>query len=183
MSTAATQAPAISLDTPRYHLRSATPADADDEYLGWFRDEGVMRFVGPDLAGLGLEQHAAIIRSCDDRTRILLVVVERESGRRVGLLRASVDPRHGRAQTTVILADPAHRGVGAVGETHRALRLFLFESRGVRKITFSVYGAHEVMLRILPRYGAVSEGVLRGHDVVPGLGVQDVHLFAMFRPG
>jgi RimJ/RimL family protein N-acetyltransferase len=171
----------VRLETERYVLRSLEPGDVDDAYLAWFRDPALVRFIGPDLAQFTPEQHRAVARSLDNRTRFLLLVSPRAGGAPLGFLRAEVAPKHRRAQTTVAVADISQRGLGAMAECHRALRLFLFEKVDVQKIAFSVYGSNELMLRQIPKYDIVREGILRRHEWLPGVGWQDVHLFAMWR--
>lgn len=171
----------VRLETERYVLRSVELSDVDAGYLAWFRDAALVKFIGPELAAFTQEQHRAVVRSLDNRTRFLILVTPRAGGRPIGFLRAEVSPRHRRAQTTVAMADASQRGVGAMGEAHRALRLFLFHEVGVEKIAFSVYGSNELMLRQIPKYDIVREGILRRHEWLPGIGWQDVHLFAMWR--
>jgi RimJ/RimL family protein N-acetyltransferase len=168
--------------TERYIVRSAAPDDVGETYISWFRDSETMQFVDPELARLNREQHRAIVAAADNKSRMLLLIESRVDSQPIGLVRVQLEPRHQRAQTSVIIGEPSHRGRGAMIEVHRAVRVFLFEQADIQKVSFNVYGSHDLMLRQIRKLnGVVAEGVLRRHERVAGIGWQDIHLFAMFR--
>lgn len=159
------------------------PEDVGPAYLSWVGDPHTMRFVGPELTSLSAEQHRAIVASTDNRTRFLLFI-EALSEDPVGFLRVRLEPKHRRALSTVVIGDPGQRRAGAMMEAHRAVRAFLFDHASIDKLCFSVYGEHDLMLRMLEKQSYIQkEGVLRRHERLPGIGWQDVHLFAIFRDG
>jgi RimJ/RimL family protein N-acetyltransferase len=172
----------VLLRTSRYLIRSARSGDVDAEYLSWFKDPETMQFVGPDLGRLSSDEHHAVVASADHRKRMLLLVLDAAEGRKIGWMRAQLEPQHKRAQTSIVIGDHSHRRRGAMVEVHRAVRQFLFSEADVQKITFITYGSHAVMLAYLATNpDIVKEGVLKRHDWVPGVGWQDAHMFAIFR--
>ena len=171
----------MSLEGERYRIRSLTALDVDEKYLSWFQNPEVMRFVAPWMR-YSPQQHAAVIKGADNETKFMLGIFRRDSDRFIGWLRAQVYPIHERAYSTLVIGYEDEWGQGAMLDVHRCWRLFAFDNLAISKVTFSVYGQHEAMLKKLPQIpGVVSEGVSRRHEKLPGVGFQDVLRFAIFR--
>jgi [ribosomal protein S5]-alanine N-acetyltransferase len=172
----------VEIRTERFSIRSIRPADVTEEYISWFKESGTMQFIAPDMARWSREEHLKIVDSVDNRTRLLLIAEDPKDERAIGWVRAQLEPRHKRAQTSIAIGNQAYRGRGGLIEIHQAVRLFLFAEADIQKLTFMVYGANVLMLQHLANDpNVVKEGVLRRHDFVPGVGWQDAHLYAMFR--
>jgi RimJ/RimL family protein N-acetyltransferase len=170
----------VRLETPRFILRSMRAADATPRYLGWLQDPEVNRYLNCRFEEHTLESLAGYIRSHDDRSRFLLGIFCKESGRHVGNLAASCALRDETAELGVMIGDRAYWGRGVVIEARGAVLDFLFQELGMYKV-FGVTAAKNVpSLFNYRQQGYQREGVFRDQLLRDGERVDTVR-FAIFR--
>ena len=123
----------ISLRTKRFELRTATPNDACDTWLGWTRDPEVMGPLNVPVRQMSKYELASYIGSFDSISRHLILVLEKDTHTPIGFFMVESDPSHRVANFNVVIGDKNWWGKGVVNEARAALLDYFFEQRGIEK--------------------------------------------------
>lgn len=172
----------VRLTTDRFVIRSLTPEDASDRYLGWLADEEVMRYVNARFETPTWEKLLRYIAEGDDAVRFRLGVFTREDELHIGNYAAECHPVHRRADLGVLIGDRAWWGKGVVLETRPAVLGFLLGPAGMEKVCGECYGNNAPALLNYAKEGWEKEGILKSHAAFED-GRVDVVRFAVFRDG
>jgi len=155
-------------------------SDITEEYVGWLCDPQVVRFSNQRLRRHDSNTCLRYLRSFDGTENMFLAVRVREGGNVVGTITAYVSPTHGTADLGVLLGDQAYwrRGLGL--DAWMTLMSFLFEKRGLRKVTGGTVRCNVGMIKIMERSGMRLEAVRARQEIIEGE-AQDILYFAKFR--
>jgi RimJ/RimL family protein N-acetyltransferase len=152
----------VLLKTDRFELRSATPADASDRWLGWAKDPAVMEPLNMPARAMRREELAAHIASVDNQMRYLIGIFEKAGGTQIGFFMIDVDVMHRYAIFNVAIGEKGGWGKGVVNETRAALLDHLFETRGIEKAIGLPLARNFPALYNYKAQGWRHEGTLRG---------------------
>lgn len=155
-------------------------SDITEEYLGWLRDPEVVRFSNQRLHQHDSSTCLTYLRSFDGTENIFLAVRVRGGGKVVGTMTAYVSPIHGTADLGILLGDQAYWGRGLGLDAWMTLMSFLFEKRGLRKVTGGTLRCNVGMIKIMERSGMHLEAVRARQEIIEGA-AQDILYFAKFR--
>jgi RimJ/RimL family protein N-acetyltransferase len=152
----------VSLKTERFDLRSVTPADASERWLGWAKDPAVMGPLNMPAQAMRREELAGHIASVDNYTRYLVGIFDRSGGAQIGFFMIDVDPLHRCATFNVAIGDKEWWGKGVVNEARAALLDHFFETRGIEKAVGLPLARNFPALLNYKAQGWRHEGTLRG---------------------
>lgn len=155
-------------------------SDVTEEYLGWLRDPEVVRFSNQRFRQHDSNTCLKYLRSFDGTENMFLAVRVRGGGKVVGTITAYVSPTHGTADLGILLGDQAYWGRGLGLDAWMTLMSFLFEKRGLRKVTGGTVRCNVGMIKIMERSGMHLEAVRVRQEVIEGE-AQDILYFAKFR--
>lgn len=155
-------------------------SDITEEYLGWLRDSEVVRFSNQRLRQHDSTSCLKYLRSFDGTENMFLAVRARGGGKVVGTITAYVSPTHGTADLGILLGDQAYWGRGLGLDAWMTLMSFLFEKRGLRKVTGGTVRCNVGMVKIMERSGMHLEAVRVRQEIIEGE-AQDILYFAKFR--
>lgn len=160
--------PPILVDAGRFRGRSVRPADASQEIADWFADPDRIGPLNLPPRVLSLPDLRRFFDSFDNRTRILVALIDRKAERLTGFYHAEVQPLH-RLSRISFLNGPndllARRSMAALGRPLLALQ---FQRLGIEKIVAQVLTTNEVLCQHLERLGFRREGLLRAQVRGPG---------------
>ena len=107
----------VHLTTERFVVRSAEREDVTDAFLGWLADPDVMVGLNLPRKRFSRPQAVRFVLSHDNQTQFFLVIVCRGDDRPIGFFVVTVDPKHGCAETSVVVGDRDYWGKNVVIET------------------------------------------------------------------
>jgi RimJ/RimL family protein N-acetyltransferase len=152
----------VHLKTDRFELRSVTPADASDRWLGWAKDPAVMGPLNMPARVMRREELAAHIASVDNYRRFLVGIFDKVSGMQIGFFMIDVEPLHRCATFNVAIGEKEWWGKGVVNEARSALLDHFFEKRGIEKACGTPLARNFPALFNYKAQGWRHEGTLRG---------------------
>lgn len=123
----------VDLQTKRFALRSLTPSDASERWLGWLDDADVMQPLHMPARKSTLQEIATHIEQFDNDHRLLVGIFDRQSGDHIGFYMIELDKMHGLASFNVFVGDRSWWGANVVNETRAALLDHFFDERGIEK--------------------------------------------------
>ena len=152
----------VLVKTDRFDLRSVTPADASDRWLGWAKDPAIMGPLNMPARAMRREELAAHISSVDNHTRFLVGIFDKAAGVLIGFFMIDVEPVHRCATFNLAIGDKDWWGKGVVNEARAALLDHFFETRGVEKACGMPLARNFPALFNYKAQGWRHEGTLRG---------------------
>ncbi|MEE9139345.1 MAG: GNAT family N-acetyltransferase [Alphaproteobacteria bacterium] len=170
----------VRLETERFLVRSLTPADVTDRYVGWFHDPKVMDYVAMPR-GLTRKQLVKYVESFDNVSRFNLGIFTKETGLLIGYYTAECSPTSKVATLTVVIGDRDYWGKRAAVRGAAVVMDFLFETLGAHKLVGRVYSGNRSAIALNKLGGLREEGVLREHEWVPPDGWRDIVLMGLLR--
>ncbi len=142
---------------PNIYFRWATPADADQEYLGWLHDPEVLRWLS--FPSHRLTDLRAYIRSQVNNRRVaffiiherpLLLMTSPKTDRRIGTLKL-VKEKNGTATLGLILGRSRGRGFGV--EAIKLACQFALEHWGIRQVECGIHAENSRSIRAFEKSG------------------------------
>lgn len=172
----------VSLSTPRFNLRSLTPADVSDRWCEWSNDPQVMEPLNVATRRLSKDELRRYIARFDNDNSYLIGVFTKAMSQHIGFYAVEVSKAHATGSFNLVIGDKHHWGKGVVNEVRAALLDEFFENRGVEK----AYGVP--LARNFPAVfnykaqGWKLEGVFRGQckSITDGARLDQYH-FGMLR--
>jgi RimJ/RimL family protein N-acetyltransferase len=155
----------ISLRTKRFDLRTATPNDAGDVWLGWTRDPEVMGPLNVPVRQMSKYELASYIGSFDNVNRHLIVVLEKGASIPIGFFMVETEAVHRVANFNVVIGDKSWWGKGVVNEARAALLDYFFEQQGIEKACGSPLARNFPAVFNYKAQRWRHEGTLRGQRV------------------
>ncbi|WP_169569890.1 GNAT family N-acetyltransferase [Sneathiella limimaris] len=170
----------LTLETEHYSLTSVDPDNIPDEFVTWFADPEIMRFMN-DPMNLDKQQLGQYFSTYNNKTRIALLIRDKGNQRPVGIFKVYVERPHARCHTSVLIGDRAYWGKGVVIEVRERIIRFLFTAYKLEKICGFVRARNFPALFNYTKQKFVKEGVLRKHMRNHDGDLDDVVEFALFR--
>lgn len=171
----------LELKTERFTLRSVTREDVTDDYLRWVADPEVMMGLNLPRRRLSRQQAVRHALAHDNRSRFFLMICP-DKAPAIGFYIITVDPKHGFAETSVVVGKREFWGKNVVVETRSALLDFLFDVVRVHKVIGTPHGRNISSIFNYKAMGFECEAVLREHMLsVDGETRLDQLVFSMFK--
>jgi ribosomal-protein-alanine N-acetyltransferase len=172
----------VLLKTDRFELRSVTPADASDRWLGWVKDPAIMGPLNMPARAMRREELAGHIASVDNNARFLVGIFDKAVGAQIGFFMIDIEIMHRYAIFNVAIGEKDWWGKGVVNETRAALLDHFFETRGIEKAVGLPFARNFPALFNYKAQGWRHEGTLRGQCLSAADGSRlDQYQFGMLR--
>jgi RimJ/RimL family protein N-acetyltransferase len=149
------------------------------------QDETIWRYFNMPVGWTATEANMAhFVRELVDRQargiELPFAVVLRETGRAVGMIRyADIDARHRSLEVGGAWYGTPYQRTGVNTECRYLILGHAFEALGCLRVQFKADLRNERPLRALERIGAVREGVLRQHMIMPDGHRRDSVIFSI----
>jgi len=170
----------LTLDTPRYIVRSMLPADVNDDYFAWLRDKEIMAGVNSAPKAMTMDDIRKYVGKFNNRSSFHLGIFRKADDRLIGFYSVYVERSHGLASTNVVVGEKQCWGKGVVLETRAAIIDFLFDRLRVAKIWGSPMARNIPSVFNYKAQGFACEAVLKRHRVGPDGVRADQFMFALF---
>lgn len=153
----------IRLETPRFVVRNARVEDASEQWGQWMGDAEASYMLNAPLKRLTITEIESYIRMFDQRTHLLLVIIEKASENVLGYFRIDIDDRGGRFLVSMIVGEPGYRHKGIMNELTVPFRDFFFETLGLKVMLGTVLSHNVPVLRYLEKTGLQLDKKIERH--------------------
>jgi RimJ/RimL family protein N-acetyltransferase len=143
----------VRLQTARFLVRNATTADASDRWGSWMADAEASYMLNAPAKALTASEVASYIKAFDQRTHLLLAILETASGRLLGFFRIDIDEKLGRFLVSMMVGEPDYRHKGIMNELTVPFRDYFFDTLGLKTMLGMVLSHNEPVLRYLFKTG------------------------------
>lgn len=170
----------LSLAGKQTLLEPFTAADISDQYLGWLRDQEVVRFSNQRFRVHTRESSLAYLGSFAGSGNLFLGIRLAEDRRLVGTITAYRSQPHQTADMGILVGDRACWGRGIGLDAWSRLMDYLLNVCHLRKVTGGTLRCNIGMVQIMERSGMVLEAVRAQQELVDQV-PQDALYYAKFR--
>jgi RimJ/RimL family protein N-acetyltransferase len=153
----------IRIETARLIVRNARIEDASEEWGKWMLDPEASYMLNAPLKALTKADIESYIRMFDQRTNLLLVIIEKASENILGYFRIDIDDRFGRFLVSMIVGESSHRHKGIMTELTVPFRDHFFDTLGLKTMLGTVLSHNEPVLRYLEKTGLQLDRKIERH--------------------
>lgn len=147
----------------RCYLRPVAEADLTEEYLQWFNDPSVTRYLGMGKFPLTLDGLRQSLERFNSKTDILLAIVDKETDLHIGNVALNrIHWLHRNADTGLVIGRKEFWGKGYATEAWGLAIRYAFETLNLHKIIATVVAGHDSSQAALEKLGFQVEG--RGRE-------------------
>ena len=164
------------------YLREIVEDDVSDEYLSWFKDTIVTKFL--EVRNLTRQDALDyIVSGRESGSHHMFALCVRENDRHIGNVKLGpIDTKNGIADLVTVIGDRNYWGKGLATEAVKIANKVAFEEFGLRKLSGGVYSSNVGPVKAYLRAGWVVEGRLVGHRKCDDGTVEDEILISCFNP-
>jgi [ribosomal protein S5]-alanine N-acetyltransferase len=160
-------------------LRPFAAGDITEAYLGWLRDQEVVRFSNQRFVDHTVESCQAYLASFSGTANQFLSVCDRDTGQMLGTITVYRNLHHQTADIGIMVGERKVWGQG-IGAEAFCLVLSALEGSGqVRKITAGTLSVNHGMVQIMKKANMQHEATRKGQELFEGEPV-DVVYYATF---
>jgi RimJ/RimL family protein N-acetyltransferase len=156
-------------------LRTFSPENLTESYLGWLRDPNLMRFSNQRFRTHTMESCRAYMSTFATADNLFVAIYHKSSF--IGTMTAYRNLAHGTADIG-LLVSPSVQGKGLGKDAWITLMTYLLTT-GTRKVTGGTLRCNVAMVRIMESSGMHPDGVRVGQELIDGK-AQDILHFAKF---
>lgn len=153
----------VKLETARFIVRNARGEDASEQWGQWMADAEASHMLNAPAKALSKAEVEAYIRMFDQRTHLLLVIVEKTSETILGCFRIDIDEKLGRFLVSMIVGEPGYRHKGIMNELTVPFRDYFFDTLGLKTMLGMVLSHNEPVIRYLEKTGLHLDKKIEGH--------------------
>jgi RimJ/RimL family protein N-acetyltransferase len=143
----------IRIETERLLVRNARLDDASEQWGLWMMDAEASYMLNAPLVAVTQAEIETYIGMFDQKKHLLLVILEKTSGKILGYFRIDINDRIGSFLVSMIVGEPKHRHKGIMTELTVPFRDYFFERIGLRTMIGSVLSHNEPVIRYLEKTG------------------------------
>lgn len=153
----------IKIESSKYLVRNAAPADASDRWGSWMADADASRMLNAPAKSLTRSEIESYISSFDQQTHLLLVICEKASQTLLGCFRIDIDEKRGRFLVNMMIGEPEHRHKGVMNELTLPFRDYFFDTLGLKTMLGTVLSHNEPVIRYLFKTGLTLDAKVERH--------------------
>ena len=143
----------VTMETERFLLRSLTPEDVDETYLGWWNDAEIQKGFGMQPRGWTLADAIEHVKSFDNIKRLHLGIYLKESGRLIGFYSVFIDPEVKSSKGNICIGEKDWQRWGVTSEIGPRMLQYRFEDMGHKLIVGKVVGNNVVAIELYKKHG------------------------------
>lgn len=167
------------IETPKLKMMTFTEANVSAEYINWLNDASLMQYSEQRHYLHSYESCLAYFKSFNFKQNIFLAIILKENNQHIGNINAYVDSFNQTADVGILIGAKDIQGRGLGAEAWFALMAYLFNKRGVRKITAGTMSCNLGMLKIMKKTFMSPDSVSKKQFLVKGEEV-DLVRYALF---
>jgi RimJ/RimL family protein N-acetyltransferase len=152
----------VRVDCGRYLLRTLTPDDASERWIGWIEDPKSMRLVNSARQTMTKADIITYIRQFDQRSHLLLGIFEKLGGAQIGFFRIDIDYVLHRCLIYLML-ERRYRHLPRTRDINIPFHDFIFETLGLRTALATALASNRAMTGFLLRTGWSLDQTIERH--------------------
>jgi len=168
-------------ETECFYIRTLTPDDVNEDYLGWWNDAEIQRGFGFPPRNWTMENALEHVRQFNNRDKFHFGIFIKGSNELIGFYTAFYEPDLGIAIPNICIGNKAYWGKKTGTEVGLAFFDFGFNVLGARKAEGRVKGDNPASIALLKLSGFKKEGQLRGRAKGADGAWVDLHIYGLFR--
>lgn len=141
------------LETPRFMVRTVTPADAHARWCAWLDDPEAAAMLNAPRRVLSLTQLQSYIGRHDQVRRLIVGLYDRSSGVQIGFATGEFSQDGRYVMPSILIGEPAFRHIGAITEILATLRNFFFENLAFEAVIAHVLPHNAPVIALLTARG------------------------------
>ena len=150
-----------------------------DNYLLWLNDTEVTRYSNQRFMQHSRESLNKFFQSFTDSPNMFLAILDRMTGEYIGTMTVYFSLPHNTADIGIMIGERSAWGKGIGVEAWTIVMKYLFEYRGVRKVTGGTVRANQGMVKIFEKSGMSLEATRLRHQIFDKE-EHDILLYAKF---
>jgi RimJ/RimL family protein N-acetyltransferase len=143
----------VRLETARFVVRNARLEDASEQWGQWMADAEASAMLNAPPKALSKAEIEAYIKMFDQRTHLLLVILEKATDNLLGCFRIDIDEKLDRFLVNMIVGEPGYRHKGIMNELTVPFRDYFFDTLGLKTMLGMVLSHNEPVIRYLFKTG------------------------------
>jgi ribosomal-protein-alanine N-acetyltransferase len=153
----------VKLDCGKYLVRTITADDASDRWAGWLADPEASHMLNAPATAMTRKDLVAYIQAFDQRSRLLLGIFEKATGKHLGFFRIDIDHRSGKFLVSMLIGEPDYRHKGVTNEVTVPFRDYFFETLGLNAMLATALSHNRPIIHYLYKSGWVLDRTLKRH--------------------
>lgn len=171
----------LKITTERLVMKTMTPEDINQDYLGWWNDDELQEGLGHKGRGWDTARALKHVSSFDNIKGFHLGVYAKETGKMIGFYSMNRDPIQKVSSSTTMIGDKSYWRQGLAKEISETTIRFRFQGMDIEKIEGKVRGNNVASKALYGALGFKKEGVLIQHGPDPRGGRIDITLFGLLK--
>jgi [ribosomal protein S5]-alanine N-acetyltransferase len=168
----------------KVYLRKLTPEDVNEQYLAWFLDADVTKFLSVNGETLSQKTVIDYIQyGINTHTYYMYAVCLVENDKHIGNLKMGpINLQHKFSDLVTVIGDKEQWGKGLATEAIILGNNLAFNEYGIRKLTGSIYSDNIGSIKAYTKAGWFVEGTLKGQFLDERGRYQDEIFVGCFNP-
>ena len=164
-------------------LRPLKEEDVNENYLSWFKDKQVTKFLWVDGDSLTVEIVKNYIKQgYDTKSYFMYAICLKENGKHIGNLKIGpIDYKHACSDLVTVIGDRTQWGKGLATEAIQLGIKLAFEKYNMRKLSAGMISGNIGSIKAYTKAGFIIEGSLKDQYVVNNE-YQDKVMVGCFNP-
>ncbi len=171
----------LSIETKRFYVRTFTPDDVNETYLGWWNDAEIQKGFGFPPRNWDLKMATDHVRQFNNRDKFHFGIYLKSNDELIGFYTFFVESDIGIAVPNICIGNKNYWGKHTATEVVTPFFDFIFKVLGANKIEVRIRGANPASIGILKHFGFTKEGQLRQRVEGIGGGRADLHIYGMLK--
>ena len=153
------------ITTSRLLLRSLTPKDVTEKYIGWLNDIIVNQFLETRFEVQTLDSCLAFVNSQNANPNIgLFGIFDLLSGSHIGNIKVGpINTSHKTGDISFFIGDKSFWGSGVASDAVREITKWAFNFWGLERVEAGCYENNPAALRVLFKCGYLIDGLIPNH--------------------
>ena len=136
----------IAMESDNFIVRTARLEDVSEQWAGWLNDPIAAMMLNAKPRDFSLDEVRDYVRSFDQHSRILAVVLERKSGRLIGISIAEFSPDRRQVRPSVLIGEPEFRSMGLLHEMEQMAYEIYFDGFKAEAVVSNVLAYNEIAI-------------------------------------
>jgi RimJ/RimL family protein N-acetyltransferase len=153
----------IWVDGEKYILRTITVDDASDRWAGWMADPEACFMLNAAPAKMTRQDLVTYIKSFDERSRFLVGIFEKATGKHLGFLRVDVNHATGQFLVSMLIGEAEDRNSGVTNAVTIPFRDYFFETMDLKVMLATALAHNRPIIHYLYATGWTLDRTIERH--------------------
>lgn len=160
----------MQIETDRLSLRSLTPDDVSEKYVGWLNDPDVNQYLETRHEVQTIGGCLDFVNACNaSPSTKIMGIFHKESNVHIGNVKIGfINSHYRRGQVSLFIGEKDYWGKGLSSEAVGGITKYGFEKLGLHRLEAGCYEDNLASLRVFLKNGYTVEGFMRDQVILNG---------------